>query len=177
MLKNTSSSYGIVTILFHWCIGIAIIGLLIVGFIMTSMESSVNKWELYSTHKALGVTVLLFVVLRFLWRLINIELGLPADLPSWQKTASKITHYLLYVFMFLMPVSGVLMSRFGGHEVNVFNLFVIPPLEKNPDLAGFFNNLHGVSAVVFASLIGMHISAGLYHHFIRKDNILLRMIK
>lgn len=177
MLKNTNSSYGLITKLFHWLMSIIIICLLIVGFTMTSMEPSADKWQLYSLHKSTGVVVLSLVVLRFLWSLINIQLNLPTDLPSWQKLASRITHYLLYIFMFLMPISGILMSRFGGHEVNVFNFFIIPPLEKNLDLAGFFYNLHGISAFAFAGLIGLHISAGLYHHFIRKDNILIRMIK
>ncbi|MCP5363258.1 MAG: cytochrome b [Rickettsiaceae bacterium] len=177
MLKNTVSSYGLISKLFHWLIGIAIIGLLVIGFTMVSILPSTDKWQLYAMHKATGVVVLFFVLLRFLWRFINIKLELPADLPLWQKLASKITHYLLYIFMFLMPVSGILMSRFGGHEINVFNLFIIPPLEKNIILARFFNNLHEVSAFLFAALIGLHISAGLYHHFIRKDNILSRMIK
>lgn len=177
MLKNTVSSYGLISKLFHWLIGIAIIGLLVIGFTMVSILPSTDKWQLYAMHKATGVVVLFFVLLRFLWRFINIKLELPADLPLWQKLASKITHHLLYIFMFLMPVSGILMSRFGGHEINVFNLFIIPPLEKNITLARFFNNLHEVSAFLFAALIGLHISAGLYHHFIRKDNILSRMIK
>lgn len=177
MLKNTLSSYGLITKLFHWFIGIAIVGLLVIGFIMVSMLPSADKWQLYSMHKATGVLVLFLVSLRVLWRWINVKLELPADLPLWQKLASKFTHSLLYLFMFLMPVSGILMSRFGGHEINIFNLFLIPPLEKKPVLASFFNNLHGVSAFVFAALIVLHISAGLYHHFVRKDNALIRMIK
>ena len=124
MLKNTLSSYGLITKLFHWFIGIAIVGLLVIGFIMVSMLPSADKWQLYSMHKATGVLVLFLVSLRVLWRLVNVKLELPADLPLWQKLASKITHYLLYIFMFLMPVSGILMSRFGGHEINVFNLFI-----------------------------------------------------
>lgn len=79
--------------------------------------------------------------------------------------------------MFLMPISGVLMSILGGHEVNIFGLFTIPAAEeKNTSLAGFFYNLHGISAFSFVGLIALHIAAGLYHHFILKDNILKRMI-
>jgi cytochrome b561 len=144
---------------------------------MTLMNPSNDKWQLYFMHKSIGAIILSLVILRFLWRLINIRLDLPADLPVWQKLASKITHYLLYIFMFLMPVSGILMSCFGGYEVNVFNLFIIPSIEKNIGLASFFNNLHGISAFIFTGLITLHISAGFYHHFIRKDNILIRMIK
>lgn len=77
----------------------------------------------------------------------------------------------------MMPVSGVFMSCFGGHEVNVFNLFTIPPLEKNPTLSSFFHDAHGIAALGFSVLIVLHVGAGLYHHFVRKDNILIRMIK
>ena len=177
MLKNTLSSYGLITKLFHWFIGIAIVGLLVIGFIMVSICHQPISGSYIVCIKQTGVLVLFLVSLRVLWRLINVKLELPADLPLWQKLASKFTHFLLYIFMFLMPVSGILMSRFGGHEINIFNLFLIPPLEKSPVLASFFNNLHGVSAFVFAALIVLHISAGLYHHFVRKDNLLIRMIK
>ena len=85
MLKNTLSSYGLITKLFHWFIGIAIVGLLVIGFIMVSMLPSADKWQLYSMHKATGVLVLFLVSLRVLWRLINVKLELPADLPLWQK--------------------------------------------------------------------------------------------
>jgi len=177
MLRNTSSSYGLISKIFHWSISLLIISMLIVGFTMTSMENSPDKWELYSMHKATGIVVLSLVSLRFLWRLSNARLDLPTDLPLWQKVASRLTHYLLYVFMFLMPISGALMCILKGKEINVFSLFTIPALaEKNIPLAHFFNNIHGISAVVFAGLISLHIIAGLYHHFIRKDNILTRML-
>ena len=151
--------------------------MIIVGFTMTSMEPSDDKWKIYDLHKATGVVVLTLVFFRFFWRLINAKVDLPADLPCWQKLASKITHYLLYVFMFLMPISGLLMSRFGGHEVNVFDLFTLAAFEKNIPVATFFHTTHEFSAWGLSGLIGLHICAGLYHHFIRKDNVFMRMIR
>jgi cytochrome b561 len=177
MLKNTDSSYGLVTRLLHWLISITIIIMLIVGFTMTSMPPSDSKWELYGMHTATGVIVLFLVSLRLLWRFSNVQVKLPFDLPGWQKFASRITHYILYLFMFLMPVSGILMSRFGGHEINVFGFFTISALEKNMELAKFFHSLHVISAFCFTGLICLHIAAGLYHHFVRKDNVLMRMIR
>ena len=90
-----------ITKLFHWFIGIAIVGLLVIGFIMVSRLPSVDKWQLYSMHKATGVLVLFLVSLRVLWRWINVKLELPADLPLWQKLASKFTHSLaVYIYVF-----------------------------------------------------------------------------
>lgn len=177
MLKNTSTSYGLITKLFHWIISVVIIIMLIVGFTMTSMMPSDDKWQLYGAHKATGVIVFSLIIFRFLWRLINTQVQLPSDLPGWQKLASKFTHYLLYAFMFLMPITGVLMSRYGGHEINVFGMFTILPYEKNHLLSELFNNIHSFSSFGFAGLICLHFCAGMYHHFIRKDNVLMRMIK
>ena len=65
-----------------------------------------------------------------------------------------------------MPVSGILMSRFGGHEINVFNLFYNPAIGKEYTFSSFFNSLHEVSAFLFAALIGCIYNAGLYHYIL-----------
>lgn len=177
MLRNTTDSYGTITKLFHWFISIMIICLLIVGFTMANMDPSQQKSQIYVLHKATGVTVLALVVLRFIWRLINVEVLLPADLPLWQKASARMTHYLLYVCMFLMPISGINMSLFGGHEINVFNIFTIEAFEKNTFVAGLFYKVHQITAFGLIGLIILHIMAALFHHFIRKDNVLIRMIR
>jgi cytochrome b561 len=79
--------------------------------------------------------------------------------------------------MFLMPVTGFFMSRFGGFPINVFNLFTIQPYEKNLELARFLSEIHTITAFAFCGLIGLHIFAALYHHFVLKDNLLTRIIR
>lgn len=56
MLKNTKNSYGLVTKILHWVVGLLIIGMAIVGFTMSSMAPSAEKFELYKMHKAFGIT-------------------------------------------------------------------------------------------------------------------------
>jgi len=178
MLKNTENSYGTIAKLFHWIIAIAIISLITVGFIMSSMDPSPDKYELYGMHKASGVMVLMLIILRLIWKFTNKAVLPPAGLPKILTLAAKAGHTTLYLFMLMMPISGVLMSRFGGHDINVFNMFVIPAVaEKNPQIAGFFHELHTIGIWAFIAVIVMHFGAALYHHFIRKDNVLMRMIK
>jgi cytochrome b561 len=177
MLKNSSQRYGLIAKLFHWIIALAVIGLIFVGFSMGSMAPSDEKWQIYAMHKATGVTMLLLITLRFIWRMINTEVLLSDALSSWQKTAAKLAHYALYLCMFLMPISGIMMSRFGGYDIDVFGLFVIPALEKNAELAYAFHTIHEITAFGFSGLIILHICAALYHHFIFKDNTLIKMIK
>ena len=177
MLKNTENSYGLIAKIFHWLITLAIITLITVGFIMSSMDPSPDKYELYNIHKASGVMVLMLVILRLLWRFSNKIVQPPADLPNILKLAAKSGHLMLYVFMLLMPISGVLMSYFGGYDVSVFGLFVIPSADKSPQIAGMFHQIHVLGIWAFIAVIVLHISAALYHHFIRRDNVLIRMIK
>ncbi len=99
------------------------------------------------------------------------------ELPLFVKFCSRVTHYLQYVFMLLMPISGVLMSILSGKEIPVFGIFTVPALEKNTQLAGIFYQIHVIAIWFFIALIIFHISAALYHHFIRKDQVLTRMIK
>jgi cytochrome b561 len=154
-----------------------IITLLIVGFTMASMDPSDEKWQLYAGHKATGVVVFGLVCLRFLWKLLNTNVLLPEDIPYWQKAASKTTHYVLYFFMFMMPISGMLMTRFSGRDIDVFGIFTMHAFEKNETISTLFWKFHGYAAIFFVLLIGLHIAAALYHHFIRKDKVLMKMIK
>ena len=177
MLKNTSSSYGTITKLFHWLISIMVICLIIVGFTMANMDPSEQKSQIVAIHKATGVIVLSLVCLRLVWRLINVEVLLPVDLPSWQKAAARLNHYLLYVCMFLMPISGISMSLFAGYDINVFNIFTIQAFDRNIAIATLFYKTHQITAFGLVGLITLHILAALFHHFIRKDNVLIRMIR
>ena len=178
MLKNTEDSYGAIAKLLHWIIALAIISLITVGFIMSSMEPAPDKYELYGMHKASGVIVLMLIILRLIWKFNNKAVLPPTGFPKVLALAAAAGHFMLYVFMFVMPISGLLMSYFGGHDVNVFGMFIIESsLEKNSSLAGLFHGVHTIGVWAFIAVIVMHVGAALYHHFIRKDNVLMRMIK
>lgn len=176
MIFNTKSSYGIVSRIFHWVISIFIITMICVGFYMTSLEPSDNKYDLYRMHKASGFIIFIFILMRVIWRFQNVTTELPSDTPHWQSAASRIVHYILYFFMIAMPTTGILMSLFSGRAIDIFGLFVIPAFAKKTKYALLFNELHSGFVIIFTLIILIHILAAFYHHFIKKDNILRRMI-
>lgn len=178
MIKNTEDNYGLIAKILHWVIALSIISLITVGFIMHDMEPSPEKYELYGLHKASGVLVLILVTLRILWRFSNKVVQPPADLPNILKLAARSGHFLLYVFMLLMPISGIVMSHFGGHDISVFGLFIIPSaVDKIPQISGLAHEVHVLGIWAFIAIIVIHVGAAFYHHFIRHDNVLMRMIK
>jgi cytochrome b561 len=84
---------------------------------------------------------------------------------------AKITHFLLYVGIFGMLLSGASMSTQAG-LMNVFNgqgslpadFHIFPP-----------RGIHGMTFSILFLLILLHVGAALYHQFIRRDNLLGRM--
>ena len=176
MCKNTSSTYGGVSRIFHWVVGLMIIILLCVGFYMTGLEPSDQKWEIYGLHKATGVMVLALVALRFGWRLINIIPDLPKTIPNWQAIGYKFGMKIMYVFMFLMPASGILMSLYSARDIPVYGMFTIKSFELNKELATIFHTIHEYSGIALACIIGFHTLMALYHHFFVKDRLLMRII-
>ena len=109
-LRNTTDSYGLVTRVLHWLIGLSIIGMLIFGTIIARMKFTLDNLWVYQVHKSIGVTLLVLVLVRIAWHLTT---GKPDDLPMprWQASVAHGVHALLYVLMIAVPMSGWIASR------------------------------------------------------------------
>lgn len=175
--RNTSLTYGTVARSFHWLMALLIISMLCVGFYMDGMAMGPDKLQVYGLHKSAGIIVLALVALRLLWRLANPTPALPQDIPAWQRWGAHLSHFALYGLMFAMPLIGWLMSSAAGFPVSVFGLFSLPSLiDPSPDMVRLTKTLHFYGAWAFVGLISAHAAAALFHHFIRKDGVLRRML-
>ena len=178
MLQNTNTSYGWVARLFHWLMAIVFIGLFGVAYTMMDMGPSDTKWALYGLHKATGMTILGLSMARLWWRLANPVPQLPKTVPSWQIMGANFIHYLLYALMFLMPLSGYLMSVWGSHPISWFGLFTLPMIMlPNKDLAGLAHSAHFFFSYILIGAFSLHVLGALYHHCCLKDRVLTRMLK
>lgn len=174
---NTPSRYGYVNIGLHWVMALLIVGMLILGLYMSDLPVSLEKLSLFGWHKSFGILILMLVIIRILWRFVNITPAYADNIPGWQKLAAHGMHYALYGFMFLMPLTGWLMSSAAGVTVSFFGLFTLPNLvQANPTLQGYLFQVHSTSAFVLIGLICLHVLAALKHHFWDKDDILKRML-
>lgn len=176
-LHNTETGYGSVNKAFHWLMALMIICLLAVGIWMTDLENGPTKFQVYGVHKAIGILVLVLAVARGLWRLRQVMPKLPDAMPVWQKKAAEYAHVALYVAMFAMPLSGWAMSNAAGYPVSVFGLFTMPEIVgANPEFRELFGEIHEICGYLLIGLIAVHAGAALQHHFIKRDDILRRML-
>ncbi len=163
--------------LFHWGMALLVIGMLIVGLYMTGLEFSPEKLELYANHKSVGIIILALAVLRLIWRWTHPAPPFP-EMPRWQVFAARASHCMLYALLFMMPLLGWAMSSAAGFPVSVFGLFTLPNLlQADREAFALFKELHELSAYLFIAIISLHIAAALYHHCIRRDDTLRRMVK
>ena len=177
MEKNTKQTYAPLTRWIHWLMAVLILGLLVAGYVMTGvMEDGDSKWFVYGIHKSIGLIILATIWIRLWWRIQNDEPDLPQDLPRLLQLAGRINVRILLALIVIMPVSGFFMSYLGDHPTSFFGLFTIPGYGSKHPLAGLMKDTHETAGLALAILVGMHILAALYHHFIRKDTVLKKML-
>lgn len=176
-LNNTKLSYGSVANFFHWLMALLIITLLAVGFIMTEMENSPDKFKIYGLHKSIGIVILTLAALRLMWKSVNVAPLLPDSMADIEKFAAQCGHALLYLLMFAMPLSGWAMSSAAGLQVSVFGWFTLPNLVA-PDetMKQLLRNWHYYLAWAIIAMVSLHVLAALLHHFYHKNNVLRRML-
>ena len=173
--------YTRTAMLFHWVLGLALIGLFSVGLYMADLPFSPQRLKLYNWHKWAGVTLLALAVLRVLWRLSHRPPALPAAMvramPRWQTLAHHATHGLLYALFFAVPLIGWAYSSAAGFPIVFLGLWQLPdfvPVSK--DLAEAIKPWHQYSAFAMAGLVVLHVAAALKHQFIDRDDLIARML-
>ena len=169
--------YGGVAIGLHWLIAIAIIFSFSLGFYMSDLPLSPQKLKFYSWHKWAGVTIFLCVLVRLLWRLSHRPPELPDSIPAWQRKVAGATHVLLYLLMFVVPLTGWLMSSAKGFQTVYFGVLPLPDLlAKNDELGDLLQQVHKLLNYSMAALVVAHLGAALKHHFVDRDEVLARML-
>lgn len=176
-LKNTPNSYGTVAKLLHWLVALSAIILLLVGFFMDDIVDKSLKSQIYNLHKLVGLTVLILMLLRLGWRLINFQPGYPASVPIWEQKLARASHDLLYLALIVMPLSGWIMSTAAGHPPQLGAWLIhLPGIPPDTTIKHYAATIHSISAWVIIVAVSLHIAAALKHHFIDKNNVLVRML-
>jgi len=176
-VKNTDVHYGWISIIIHWVMGVLLLGLSVLGVYMVRLPISLSKLRLYGYHKEFGMLVLFLVIIRLIWRLINVLPHLPDDIPQWQEFAAHAMHRVFYLFMFAMPVTGWLITSAAGLPMSVFGLMVMPDLiAANKSVIPMFIFIHKWAGYVLICAILGHTGAALHHHLVKKDGVLRRML-
>lgn len=173
--------YSAVARRLHWITAAAVLVMIPLGLGMAYRGNTLNLWDgltnaLYSSHKLIGFMVLWLSAGRLAYRLFH---GAPPDEPTlewWQKAGSHILHWALYGLLLAVPLLGWIgVSLYPS--LTIFGLFDLPALARPSEgAAKRVLALHGWLAVALALAVAGHIGAALFHHVIRRDGVLRRML-
>jgi cytochrome b561 len=161
----------------HWLVAALIVAQFALGWLASGWRDSSTKLDLFVWHKSTGMLILALVVLRLLWRLRHPAPALPADMPGWERRAAHASHALLYLIMIAMPLTGWIDTSAAGIPFRIYWEIPVPAIaaadDRTADLAGF---AHISLGIAFAALLVLHVAAALRHHFIKRDDVLKRML-
>lgn len=176
MLRNSSTSYGLIAILMHWSMAIAIFAMFALGLWMVELNYY-DSWyhDAPYIHKAVGMLLLFLLIFRFIWRLTNKRPNLMGK--TWERFVALLVHRSHYLLLFAITITGYLIPTAEGVGISIFGWFTVPAsfsfTKEQADLIGL---IHLYVAWAVIGLATAHAGAALKHHFIDKDNTLLRML-
>ncbi|MEP3045497.1 MAG: cytochrome b [Roseibium sp.] len=160
--------------LLHWAIAALVLLAWPLGLMIGFAKKDVVL-DFYLVHESLGFLVLWLMLVRVGNRLVSRPPH--HDGPLIERVAAHTVHSLLYVFLIVMPLSGFLATNAHGFPLKWFGLVQVwSPIGKSPDIAPTFSAIHEWSAWILLGLFALHIGATLFHHMIRKDNTLYRIL-
>ena len=175
--QNSPTRYSAVAQGFHWLIAALIVTQFTLGWVADDLPLGLHKLAVLARHKSFGMTVLMLAVLRLLWRIGHRPPELPAGMSKVERLLAKGTHIFFYVLLFVMPLTGWMMSSAKNYSVSWFGRFTWPDLiGKNEQAFDLLRMTHRSLSWLLFAIATLHILAALKHHFWNKDDVLTRML-
>jgi cytochrome b561 len=163
----------------HWVMA----GLIVLAYALILSRSLFAKGTdlrtlVVQTHFWVGLLVLVMAFVRLAERHRHTPPGITPPLQGALRLAATLSHYALYAFLFVQPLLGVftvLLER-GGLPVPLTSLSIPAPFDISKDTAQTLEHLHVLLGTIFYYVIGLHVVAAVWHHFVRRDNTVRRMV-
>lgn len=161
--------------LLHWLVVILVVVVFPAGMLI-ELVAKEFQGGFYLVHESLGFLILWVMLLR-----LAVRLRRPAPPAPWlggfARRAGGLVHGLLYACLILQPMLGFLMTNAFGFPLSWFGLVEVPsPLAAAPDLAPALKTAHGVVGWLILGLLALHLGAVFWHHLIRRDATLYRIL-
>jgi cytochrome b561 len=174
---SSGAGWSAVARFLHWTVAVLILAQFVVGWMAVSWRLSPMKLDLFVWHKSTGLLVLALVVVRLAWRATHRAPALPSNMPRWERTAAGLTHALLYVAMIAIPLTGWVVSSAAGVPFRIYWRIPLPSIAPTDDhLAEVVADVHGALGIALIVLLAIHVAAALRHHYIKHDDVLVRML-
>lgn len=174
--QGRASSYGPLAQALHWLTAIVVVAAFIYGpgGAESRVYSDAREFE-RRLHETLGLAVFALSFVRLAWHALS-RSPEPPEIPRWMGWVAKLVQALLYVLLFLVPITAIAGAWLEGHPLTWLGGDIAPRLAESHDLGRRIAGLHGWLGDAIVWLAGAHAAAALYHHFVLRDGVLLAML-
>jgi cytochrome b561 len=170
-------AYTPIARILHWITAILVLANIPIGIVMLNVQGGPVQDFLFRLHESFGALLIPIIVYRLAYRVTHAPLPLPAEIPAIQRHAAEGLHWGLYGLLIVQPILGWITTSSDRTPTLVFWLFELPPIwPENHAFSEWIGEIHGLIGFIIGFLLCAHIGAALFHHFIRKDRVLIRMI-
>lgn len=168
--------YSAVAIALHWIIAALIVLNLLLGFFFDEFERPLRT-TLINLHKATGFTILVLTLARLAWRLGHRPPPFDAVMKRWEVAIARTVHWLFYLLLVVMPLSGWLVVSSSGRVTSWYGLFEVAPLpvSREEDVHEAFETLHKLLGYGMLALLALHVAGALRHHLQGHRHLIGRM--
>mgnify|MGYP001555719872 FL=1 len=174
--RASTGSYGTTAKLFHWLIFALLVAQYAIGSIMPHIGRKTLDEGWVHWHLLVGAVILAVIVLRFVWRLLR-PVALATNLAPWELALSRITHFTLYGLVLVMTALGWAAANARGWEIKLLGIIPLPQIAANGAKWGHeAGDIHNILVYVLLGFIALHVAGALYHYFIKRDDVLQRML-
>ncbi len=163
----------------HWIMAV----LIVLAYALILSRTQFSRGSDYrilvvQSHFWVGILILLMAFMRVSERRKHTPPGITPPLQGILQKVATLSHYALYAFLFVQPVLGLLtvLVEKGALPIPLTSWQIPSPFPTSDRVAESFEDLHKLLATIFYYVIGLHVVAALWHHWIRKDNALQRML-
>jgi cytochrome b561 len=180
---HPDGQYTTVAKWFHWVTVVLMAVALSFGFVIKYIKTDpfATKLVFYAIHESAGLTILFVAIARLVWRRLNPPPKMPDHLPLALRRAAEGVHHALYAIMIIQPIVGFLATNAWGFPIQGATAYLgfidLPAvIGEAPALAKVLSWIHTVLGYSLVALLTAHIGGAVYHHAIRRDGTLMRML-
>lgn len=166
--------YSRPAIVLHWLLALLITLTTAIGWRMMFIEHEPGAETFFDLHKSIGLVIATLVVIRLLWRLTHRPEPLPPG-PAWSARLASITHFLLYLLMVALPLTGYLGASYTKAGVKWFGTATPAWAVKDHDRAELFFGIHQILVWTLVALVVVHVLGGIKHLLVDRDRVFHRM--
>jgi cytochrome b561 len=173
--RTTIDRYDAVSRFFHWTMAGLIVVVFAMGLLVDALPRSAEA-AFVNVHMLLGLLILALYAGRLGWRWRHKPPPADPTLGRFIDATSRLGHVGLYALMIATPLVGLALIFFRGRGID-FYVFQIPsPIAASRAVSRPMKGVHEWAAYALVGLAALHAAAALWHHFVRRDGVLQRML-